>query len=121
MPDPAGHWPSTDRTTLKIWFASLWAGITTETTGKEEASPETFRPVFISPQDAEVRDAVRERFPAKIFHRIRPGGIPEKFPRRAIPQEADDRAIRAELGWQPPFSLEEGLRLTAQWYRAQGG
>jgi nucleoside-diphosphate-sugar epimerase len=35
--------------------------------------------------------------------------------------EADDRAIREELGWRPPFTLEEGLRLTAQWYRAQGG
>ena len=36
-------------------------------------------------------------------------------------QEADDRAIRAELGWRPPFSFEEGLRRTAEWYRAQGG
>lgn len=36
-------------------------------------------------------------------------------------QEADDRAIREELGWRPPFTFEEGLRLTAQWYRAQGG
>jgi nucleoside-diphosphate-sugar epimerase len=36
-------------------------------------------------------------------------------------QEVDDRAIREALGWRPPFSLEEGLRLTAQWYRAQGG
>jgi nucleoside-diphosphate-sugar epimerase len=35
--------------------------------------------------------------------------------------EADDRAIREELGWRAPFTLEEGLRLTAQWYRAQGG
>jgi nucleoside-diphosphate-sugar epimerase len=31
--------------------------------------------------------------------------------------EVDDRAIRAELGWKPPFSFEEGLRLTAAWYR----
>jgi nucleoside-diphosphate-sugar epimerase len=36
-------------------------------------------------------------------------------------QEADDAAIRAELGWRPPFTLEQGLRLTAEWYRAQGG
>lgn len=36
-------------------------------------------------------------------------------------QETDDRAIREALGWRPPFSFEEGLRLTAQWYRAQGG
>lgn len=31
--------------------------------------------------------------------------------------EVDDRAIRAQLGWKPPFSFEEGLRLTAAWYR----
>jgi len=36
-------------------------------------------------------------------------------------QEADDRAIRAELGWRPPISFEEGLRRSAEWYRAQGG
>ena len=35
--------------------------------------------------------------------------------------EVDDQAIREDLAWRPPFSLEEGLRLTAQWYRAQGG
>lgn len=35
--------------------------------------------------------------------------------------EVDDRAIREELGWRPPFTLEEGLRLTAEWYRTQGG
>jgi len=36
-------------------------------------------------------------------------------------QEADDRAIRAELGWRPPFSFEQGLGATAAWYRNQGG
>jgi nucleoside-diphosphate-sugar epimerase len=35
--------------------------------------------------------------------------------------EVDDRAIREELGWRPPITLGEGLRLTAEWYRAQGG
>jgi len=35
--------------------------------------------------------------------------------------EVDDRQIRAELGWHAPVSLEEGLRLTAQWYRARSG
>ena len=33
--------------------------------------------------------------------------------------EVDDSAIRRELGWQPPFSLEEGLRATAHWYRSR--
>lgn len=29
---------------------------------------------------------------------------------------ADDGAIRRELGWAPPYSLQEGLRATARWY-----
>jgi nucleoside-diphosphate-sugar epimerase len=30
--------------------------------------------------------------------------------------EIDDSALRAELAWKPPFSLEQGMRATAQWY-----
>lgn len=30
-----------------------------------------------------------------------------------------DRKIRDELGWTPPYSLEQGLRATAEWYIAQ--
>ena len=41
--------------------------------------------------------------------------------RLAQSQVAEDAAIRAELGWRPPFSFEEGLRATAAWYRAPGG
>jgi nucleoside-diphosphate-sugar epimerase len=33
--------------------------------------------------------------------------------------EVDDSVIRNELGWRPPFSLEEGLRATAEWYRSR--
>lgn len=29
----------------------------------------------------------------------------------------DDSAIRNQLGWTPPFSVEQGLAQTAQWYR----
>lgn len=54
-------------------------------------------------------------FPGALL-RLAPGLAP-----LSQSQEADDRAIRAELGWRPPFSFDEGLRLTAQWYRAQGG
>lgn len=34
----------------------------------------------------------------------------------------DSSRIRSELGWKPPFSMEEGLRETAEWYinRAKG-
>lgn len=30
-----------------------------------------------------------------------------------------DRKIRGELGWLPPYTLEQGLRATADWYVAQ--
>lgn len=31
----------------------------------------------------------------------------------------DDEKIRRELGWVPPYTLEQGLRATAEWYRGQ--
>lgn len=31
---------------------------------------------------------------------------------------ADDRKLRALLGWRPPFTLAQGLAQTAAWYRA---
>lgn len=31
----------------------------------------------------------------------------------------DDLKIRHELGWQPPFSMEEGLSETAEWFNRQ--
>jgi len=31
----------------------------------------------------------------------------------------DDAPIRAELGWQPPFSLDQGLELTAAWFKSR--
>ena len=36
-------------------------------------------------------------------------------------QVVDDSALRMELGWRPPFAFEQGLRDTAEWYRARGG
>lgn len=34
----------------------------------------------------------------------------------------DSSRIRAELGWSPPFSMEQGLKATAEWFLAtQGG
>ena len=30
-----------------------------------------------------------------------------------------DKKIRGELGWSPPYTLEQGLRETAVWYRAR--
>lgn len=31
----------------------------------------------------------------------------------------NDQKIRSELGWTPPYSMEQGLRATADWYRTQ--
>ena len=45
------------------------------------------------------------------------------FPPALLPRalaaslEVDDAAAQRELGWRPPFSMEEGLRVTADWYR----
>jgi nucleoside-diphosphate-sugar epimerase len=36
-------------------------------------------------------------------------------------QVTDDSTIQAALGWRPPFTFEQGLKDTAEWYRAQGG
>ena len=33
--------------------------------------------------------------------------------------EVDDRALRTQLDWRAPFSMEEGLRATADWYRSR--
>ena len=54
-------------------------------------------------------------FPGALLH-LTPG-----LARLLQSQVADGSALRAELGWRPPFSFEEGLRRTAEWYRAQGG
>lgn len=33
--------------------------------------------------------------------------------------QVNDEKIRRELGWVPPYTLEQGLRATAEWYRMQ--
>jgi len=33
--------------------------------------------------------------------------------------QVSDQKIRGELGWAPPYSMEQGLRATADWYRTQ--
>jgi nucleoside-diphosphate-sugar epimerase len=32
----------------------------------------------------------------------------------------DDRRIRRDLGWSPPFTLTEGLARTAAWFLSSG-
>jgi nucleoside-diphosphate-sugar epimerase len=31
----------------------------------------------------------------------------------------DDRAIRSEMGWSSPYSMDEGIRATCDWYRTR--
>jgi nucleoside-diphosphate-sugar epimerase len=53
------------------------------------------------------------RFPATLLEYVPP------LRRLTRSLEVDDGAIRRELGWRPPYSFEEGLRATADWYLAQ--
>jgi nucleoside-diphosphate-sugar epimerase len=39
-----------------------------------------------------------------------------RFKRLTRSLEVDDHAFRSDLRWQPPFSLDAGLRETASWY-----
>ena len=36
------------------------------------------------------------------------------------PLQVDARRIREELGWAPPFTLDQGIAETARWYRSAG-
>lgn len=53
------------------------------------------------------------RFPPPLLEMHRP--------LRALTRsmELDDSRLRAELAWQPPYTLEEGLRATGAWYRGR--
>lgn len=48
-------------------------------------------------------------------------GRRDAFDRLAASLELDDRAIRKSLGWQPNWSQEDALRLTAEWFNAAAG
>ena len=58
--------------------------------------------------------------PARLFRlpQFLLGMAPSALTRSLV---VDDSAIRRELGWRPPHSLEEGLRRTAEWLRAACG
>jgi nucleoside-diphosphate-sugar epimerase len=45
-----------------------------------------------------------------------PGWLPGPLSRSL---EVDDGALRMELGWRAPFSAEDALRATADWYRSR--
>jgi nucleoside-diphosphate-sugar epimerase len=44
-------------------------------------------------------------------------GRAEQLERLLGSLQVDSSKIRRELGWQPPFTLQQGLQATAEWYR----
>lgn len=46
-------------------------------------------------------------------------GRKEQADRLFASLQVSDHKIRRELGWAPPYSMEQGLRATADWYRTQ--
>jgi nucleoside-diphosphate-sugar epimerase len=54
--------------------------------------------------------------PARLF-RFPPRLLPFQKLTRSL--EVNDTELRRSLAWRPPFSMEEGLRATAQWYRSR--
>jgi len=55
--------------------------------------------------------------PARLF-RFPPMLLPRKLTCSLV---LDDSTLRRELGWQPPYSFEQGVRDTAEWYKTRGG
>jgi nucleoside-diphosphate-sugar epimerase len=53
--------------------------------------------------------------PARLFP-FPPAWLPRPLSRSL---EVDDRALRTDLNWSAPFSVEEALRATADWYRTR--
>jgi nucleoside-diphosphate-sugar epimerase len=59
------------------------------------------------------RPARLVRFPARVLEAL------PAAKRLTRSLEVDDGMIRRELGWRPPASMEQGLRITAEWYRLE--
>jgi nucleoside-diphosphate-sugar epimerase len=53
--------------------------------------------------------------PARLFA-FPPALLP--FEKLTGSLEVDDGDLRRSLGWRPPFSFQEGLGVTAAWYKA---
>ena len=48
-------------------------------------------------------------------------GRSEQIERLTASLQVDVSSIKAALGWQPPYTLQQGLAETASWYRGQSG
>jgi len=62
----------------------------------------------------EVVERVGELWPGGIAWRANEGEHPRENPALRL----DSTWARVELGWEPLYGLEEGLRMTAEWFRA---
>lgn len=64
-------------------------------------------------------------YPARLFHCPLPllkiagrfAGKSDQVERLLGSLQVDNSKIRRELGWKPPYTLQQGLQETAQWYR----
>ena len=68
----------------------------------------------VAPSSAELCRLLGEALgrPARLFP-FPTAFLPAKLRRSLV---ADGSALARELGWAPPFSLQEGMRATARWY-----
>lgn len=48
-------------------------------------------------------------------------GYTAEFERLLSSLRVDSSKVQRELGWFPPFSLQQGLQATADWYRSESG
>jgi CDP-glucose 4,6-dehydratase len=69
------------------------------------------------------QDALPVRLLLERVGELWPGGIEWRVDEREHPREnpalrLDSTRARTELGWQPLLGLEDGLRLTVEWFRA---
>lgn len=84
--------------------------------GKDVSTPELIQ------RTAEALDLSARLFPVPVsFMRLagRLTGKSGAVNRLAGSLTVDSSKIREELGWKPPFTMEEGLRETAGWFRRQ--
>ncbi len=49
-----------------------------------------------------------------------PPALPAEVERLLDSLVIDSSKIRRELGWTPPFTMEQGLAETAQWFQGSG-
>jgi nucleoside-diphosphate-sugar epimerase len=84
--------------------------------GEDVATPELLRKLGIALD----RPARLFPYPAVLLRLVgRLMGKSDQIERLLGSLQVDSSKIRRELGWQPPYTLQQGLKATAEWYRAR--